>query len=498
MAEHRIEVTNTTSYLYGPRISSLFSPLRDKLAYKVQNCEFMDAYNQFDMVTGKRKWDGMARLCTKQKTRLSFPTGLYSMVVGILNEHEVDFQTNDGREKFKRHFDYQITDTLDLRWYQKDAVDKMLKCQRGIVKAATGAGKTIIATSFFGRLGFERMVFMAMSGDLIFQAKDEMERFLLLNGEKVEVGVIGAGVCDIRDINVCTVQTACRAFDVKYTRGEEDGSKEKPTEEVMAKKEDIRHFLEDCQAIVFDEVQHAACDTVKEIMQHCAVAQYRLGLSASPWRDDGADLLIDSCFGKRLVDIDASTLIKDKWLVPVEIVFVKINTDFDKYLTYASVYKRHIVENERRNRYIAKKAIEESGNGRSTLILVKQIAHGKVLEEMVPDAVFVSGTTSIKKRKKILDEFRDGTIKILIATSIFDEGIDVKRVSCLILAGSGKSSTRALQRIGRVLRTFEGKADAIVYDFMDTAQYVCAHARARKKIYKTEKEFKLTEVLMED
>ena len=79
--------------------------------------------------------------------------------------------------------------------------------------------------------------------------------------------------------------------------------------------------------------------------------------------------------------------------------------------------------------------------------------------------------------------------RITIASVIFDEGIDCKPLDTLILAGGGKSPTRALQRIGRILRKFEGKEDAIAVDFMDNCKYLQAHSKKREKIYRSEDEF---------
>jgi len=92
---------------------------------------------------------------------------------------------------------------------------------------------------------------------------------------------------------------------------------------------------------------------------------------------------------------------------------------------------------------------------------------------------------------------RTNECEITISTSIFDEGINVKSLDTLVLAGSGKSSTRALQRIGRILRPYldtEGnnlKKDAIVIDFYDDCKYLRSHSNKRKKIYKTEDEFEI-------
>jgi intein/homing endonuclease len=220
--------------------------------------------------------------------------------------------------------------------------------------------------------------------------------------------------------------------------------------------------------------------------------------SASPWRDDGADLFIDSQFGKRIVDISASFLIKNKWLVKPYITFIKIFTPPDAFSNYATIYKNHIVNSVQRNNCIADLALHHASKNQTVLILVRQIKHGKILESMIKDSIFISGVVNTKKRKEILDELRENKRKIVIASSLFDEGIDVRRLHCLIMASSGKSSTRALQRIGRVLRPFEDKTEAIIYDFMDSAKYLNAHAKARRKIYKTEDEFEMREIKIED
>jgi len=354
---------------------------------------------------------------------------------------------------------------------------------------------TVMAASIIQRLGLKGTLFLAMSGDLVLQAKDEFKKFLRLNGEPIDVGQIGAGICDIKDINVCTVQSLCTAFDMKYKKADdEDNTSNDGDSSIVQKKEEIRKLITDSKCIIFDEVQHAACDTVRDIMTKASRARYRFGMSASPWRDDGADLFIDSHFGKSIVDISASYLIRKKYLVKPTIYFIKVETPDGTYSNYQTIYKNFIVNNVTRNNAISELAKIHELKGNTVLVLVKQIVHGKMLESMIDGSVFISGQMSAKKRKIALDEIRENKQKIVIASTVFDEGIDIKRLNCLIMASSGKSSTRALQRIGRVLRPFEGKDCATIYDFMDTAKYLSAHARARKKIYKTEDEFEIKEL----
>jgi len=217
--------------------------------------------------------------------------------------------------------------------------------------------------------------------------------------------------------------------------------------------------------------------------------------SATPYRDQGDDILIEACFGKKVCNITASQLIKENYLIKPDIYFIPMsNMRGKKFGTYATAYKEGIVNNTIRNNIIAKVAKQMMENDRVVLILCKQIKHGKILESLIPDSVFIHGSHSSKVRKKRLDEIRERKASVTIASTIFDEGINVRPLDTLILAGSGKSKTRALQRVGRILRTFPGKKEATVIDFMDNCKYMFAHSRARKSIYQTEPEFNIDEL----
>jgi len=218
--------------------------------------------------------------------------------------------------------------------------------------------------------------------------------------------------------------------------------------------------------------------------------------SATPWRDMGDDLLIDACFGKMIAEINASFLIKKGILVKPTIYFVHTRKRFsDEEIPYATAYKEGIVQNEERNLMIANIAQNMVKQGRHVLILAKHIEHGNSLESMVPNSVFLNGSHGAKVRQKHIDQMRIKKAPITIATSIFDEGVDVKPLDGLVLAGSGKSQTRALQRIGRVIRSFEDpstgfiKKDAYIVDFHDNMKYMLGHSKARRRIYETEPEF---------
>jgi superfamily II DNA or RNA helicase len=163
--------------------------------------------------------------------------------------------------------------------------------------------------------------------------------------------------------------------------------------------------------------------------------------------------------------------------------------------TYNEVYNNYIVDNEYRNNSIikaCKKLVEE---GRKVLILVTRVEHGKKLLKMLDSdlrAASLDGKNKTEVRMDAIRAMKEGELDVLVASRIFDQGIDIQELDALILAGSGKSTARALQRIGRVIRIGpENKKNAIVVDFIDNCKYLRKHSQARMKIYSTEKLFSI-------
>ena len=75
----------------------------------------------------------------------------------------------------------------------------------------------------------------------------------------------------------------------------------------------------------------------------------------------------------------------------------------------------------------------------------------------------------------------------IIASTIFDEGVDIPEVGSLILAVGGKSTIKTLQRVGRALRPKKGENEVEIYDFIDWGnKYLLSHSRQRLQDYMDE------------
>lgn len=489
-----IQVDNIYSKIIGFIPESLFFELKDEMSYLIQGAEWTPKYNTFvekqdneGNIVKVRLWDGKKHLLRKSKGGLYFYTGLLSVFKKCALKYNLSVKYIDKRKKHQPNINFNWNEDYKLRDYQKQVVFEAKRFTRGILKATTGAGKTILTGKIIYELNTAPFLFIVLTKDLLYQAKEEFEKFFMTK----DIGIIGDGQLDIKPITIITIQTVMATLGKKASFLDDDKIDGGTIDISGNKKEIISELLKSAKGVYFDECQHAAAETCEIVLKNLPNAYYRFGGSATPYREDNAEIVIQGLFGRYICDINASFLIENGYLMQPDITFINISKQPYKANNYQDEYKELIVKNEIRNKIISSYANVFYNNNMSTLILVREIEHGKLLESMIKNSVFVHGSMPSKKRRQNIDDLKSGKLKIMIATSIADEGLDVPRLEALILAGSGKSSTKAFQRIGRVIRKHKEKKNAIVIDFMDSGKYQNRHSYARKKIYKTEQLFKI-------
>jgi superfamily II DNA or RNA helicase len=89
------------------------------------------------------------------------------------------------------------------------------------------------------------------------------------------------------------------------------------------------------------------------------------------------------------------------------------------------------------------------------------------------------------RRKKTLDEMRTGASSVLIATQLADEGLDIPRLSALVLAMPQRAAGKTIQRLGRIMRPAAGKRTPRLYDLVDVEIGVLqSQAASRRRAYR--------------
>ena len=435
-----------------------------------------------------KRWDGKRHLYNKRS--MKFPAGLWPRVKEVL--------VRNGKRYVVEEAVAEESDAIEcgeerkpLRPYQAKALESAVRHRRGIIQLATGGGKTLLAAHLIRRLG-RRTFFFVHTRELLYQAARVFEEEL-----GVEIGLLGDGHAELADVTVATLQTTARCLGEAYPRRgkdeeEEPGGREARTS-VAEVREEMAEAIQRAGLVIFDECHHVPAETAYKIAFKTPRAAYRFGLSATPWRDDNHDLLLEAALGPKVAVVNCSELIEQGYLVKPRITMelapaVRMQ---GRRLPYSEVYRLGIVENQSRNRVIATRARQWADEGRSLLILVARIDHGERLLELMPEARFVHGSLDMEVRRLYLEELEQKLRPILIATSLADEGLDVPSLGGMILAGGGKSATKAYQRIGRTLRPAPGKKEALVMDFMDRGPYIADHSVARLNLYRYEPGFEI-------
>lgn len=348
----------------------------------------------------------------------------------------------------------------ELRDYQQQALDDILKRDFGTVSAPTGSGKTVIALAAIAAR-MQPALIVVHTRELAEQWIDRIETFLGVPAG--EVGVVGNGRRVIGErVTVALVQSLYKVADQVAPH--------------------VGH-------LILDECHRAPSRTFTEAAT-AFDCRYMLGLSATPWRRDGLSRLIFWHLGDVVHKIDKTPLIESGSILQAEVIVRE--TDFRPTVDPSEQYSTmlsELTQDPARNRLIVTDVVEESRNGGGVcLVLSDRKAHCEALRDLLASrgvsAHLLTGALKAKDRQTVVHDLAEGKVKVLVATGqLIGEGFDCRGLSTLFLACPIRFSGRLLQYLGRVLRPAPGKDKARVYDYVDPVGVLRNAARARRRVY---------------
>jgi superfamily II DNA or RNA helicase len=460
---------------------SIFRLIRSRLSYKLTGIEYTPAY--------KNGWNGITYLINKKGY---FFYGLLNKVTEFLKDHHSIFELEDKRLPLIYNESIDLSNKLkelgfEPRDYQTKIMDVACKSRNGIIRAATGSGKSLIMALITAKLNKPTCIFV-IGLDLLQQFHD---LFSKLFDEKI--GYIGNGICDIQRINIVSIWTIGSALNLNRKSICSDDEFECKEKVDLSHRDRILKLLADTKVAQFDECHIIAADTAQIIHKNIN-PDHIYGFSGTPYRDDNTYLLSCGILGEQIIDLPASELIEKKVLAQPIIKFISV-PKMSTSPQYQTVYKEYITENSIRNNLIIQQAKELLDKKYIPLVLFKHIKHGQELYQLMLDAgvkcEMLYGNDSLEKRTEVKKMIENKEIDLILASNIFDIGVSIDILSALILAGGGKSSIRALQRIGRILRKYPGKTHVAVVDFYDQTKFLKKHSITRYNIYSQEPGFKI-------
>lgn len=228
-------------------------------------------------------------------------------------------------------------------------------------------------------------------------------------------------------------------------------------------------FFADIGCLIVDECHQLMSPCLSEALLYVQ-PRYVIALSATPYRPDGLNKLLDFYFSEERI---VRTLKKAHTVLEVRTGFKPVSTttvqgrlDWNALLNSQS-------ENDERNAMIVNTAVALSTT-RTILILTKRVDQAEFLErEIGKKNVKISGLYGSKKKY-------DQECAVLVGTaSKIGVGFDHKSLDCLILASDIESYF--IQFLGRVFRSPD--VEPIIVDFVDSHPVLRKHFRTRKKVY---------------
>ncbi len=365
-------------------------------------------------------------------------------------------------------FDFKQKFHITPRPYQTASVEAWKENKRcGVIALPTGAGKTHAATMAIEICKRQTLV-VVPTLDLMNQWYE-----LLLSTFNAEIGLIGGGFYEIGAI---TVTTYASAFRHQERLGNQFG------------------------LIIFDECHHLPSEGYKYAAEF-ALAPFRLGLSATPERDEIADALLEEIVGKFVYRLEAQE-IAGEYLADYIVERIEVDLSDEERAAYERERQIYLDFKRRKNlpfgqegwrMFILHSAKSEEGRramkayrnqkkialGTDSKLQVLQdllirhkndralifTAENEMVYRISKDYLIpaITHETNVKERKFWLDAFNKGDVLALATSKVLNEGVNIPDANvAIILSGSG-SSREHIQRLGRILRK-KGDKQAILYE----------------------------------
>ena len=355
---------------------------------------------------------------------------------------------------------------IKLRDYQREAIDAVFAAwadgmQRPAIVLPTGAGKTVVFASLIKRWREDfdpgdwyldrgkRVIVLAHRDELVDQAIAKIRAIapdLNVGKVKAEDDQIGA------DVMVCSVQT----LGVAKRR---------------AALVDAQEQFGPVGLIITDECHHAAAMSY-QLIYHAFPDALQLGVTATMARGDkqGLGKVWEAVVYKRsILNLISKGHLTDVRTIQVDLKALDmggVNVSRGDYA--AGDLGRALMEAEADTAIV--RAYKEHAGRRQGIVFTPTVetavAATMALSANGIAADMVSGETSREERQRVYEDFRKGRRQVLVNCMVLTEGFDAPWAEVAVIARPTQSAPLYTQMVGRVLRPWPGKKEALVLDLV--------------------------------
>ena len=345
-----------------------------------------------------------------------------------------------------------------LRDYQKPAAYTMLHSYGGILNCPTGWGKTHLMASIIRGYPHDELNARSTPQTVVVTPGTDLAEKNFLSLEDIlyndrEVGLICTGhrdFCD--DVQVVTPES-------------------------------LHHVdLSQCGLLLYDEAHTLSGARADRVMK--AVHAIKCGFSATPTgRCDGADLVVEGCFGPIVYKRTYQQAVDDGAVVPITVYWVPTSRprNWQDWKQRDTIYRHALWANPEHHQMVKEIMTEVIPHDVQTLAVVDKLSHMDNIVGVMPELTYVHGTERDKdlakikpkiitgvtkaRRKQIYKEVESGERKRAIASGIYRTGVDFPNLTVLLNLAGMKSSIINTQLPGRTGRNIDGKESAYLIDF---------------------------------
>jgi DNA repair protein RadD len=250
---------------------------------------------------------------------------------------------------------------------------------------------------------------------------------------------------------------------------------------LISRKEIYKNWALNIRQWITDEAAHV----LRENKWGKAIAMFEnargLGVTATPERLDrkGLGSHVDGVFDTMILGPDSRWGIDNNFLSRYKIAIPE--SDYKKYLekgSDTSDYTRKTMMEASKKSHIVGDVVEnylKFAKGKQAILFASDVDTSIEMEKKFKAqgiaAKSLDGTTPDSERLEALIDFREKRVQVLLNVDLFDEGLDVPGIECVIMARPTKSLGKFKQMVGRGLRRADGKPYMILIDHVGNVEY---------------------------
>ena len=373
---------------------------------------------------------------------ISLPRGFLGRLVAFLQEHNIAHEIRYERPPLSG---VSFKSSIQLTPSQTTVIDSAMEGDQGVIVAPSGSGKTIIGLELAARRKMPTLI-LVHRRQLLDQWVERIQTFLGI--PKAHIGQYSGAKKNIgKQITVGLLQSFARTKDLSAIKNQ-------------------------FGMVLVDECHHIPASTFREVVAQLN-PHFLYGLTATPKRKHNDEKLIYIYIGEIVAQMEArhdatESPIAAQNIPEIIVRETSITLPFKFTTDSFQLLAKVVCFDSSRNQLIIEDILRETTANKKVLVLSERKEHLEVLNLYLKgkcETIVISGEDSARMRISKIKQIEEGQYQAILSTGqFFGEGIDIRGITCLILAFPFSFEGKLAQYIGRLRESEDQK---LIIDYRD-------------------------------